>query len=130
MRGFATCAISPPTIPPRPTPRFIVRRCWANAACRREAGVRREISVDWLGQKPAEPAPSIAISTKACQGSRTSGSSPKPIAWSTRPQPSVTRGPIRSIRCPARIPATSSAADETPTIRPAVPSPNPRTSCR
>ena len=44
----------PPTIPPSPMPRFIVRRCWANAACRRAAGVRREISVDWLGQKPAD----------------------------------------------------------------------------
>ena len=41
-------------------PRFIVTRCCANAACRRAAGVSREMSVDWLGQNAALPAPSIA----------------------------------------------------------------------
>ena len=51
-------------------------RCWANAAWRRAVGVRREISVDWLGQKPALPAPSIATRTNASQGSRTSGRNP------------------------------------------------------
>ena len=56
-------------------PRFIVTRCCANAACRRAGGVSRAISVDWLGQKPALPAPSIAISTNACHGWRTSGNS-------------------------------------------------------
>ena len=65
-------------------PRFIVRRCCANAACRRAAGVSRAISVDWLGQKAAAPAPSIVTSANACHGSRTSGSSPIPTACRSR----------------------------------------------
>ena len=50
--GESAFAIRPPVNPPRPTPRFIVTRCCANAACSRAGGVKREISVDWLGQKP------------------------------------------------------------------------------
>ena len=85
-------------------PRFIVRRCCANAACRRAAGVRRAISVDWLGQKPAEPAPSTASRTNACHGSRTSGSSPKPTACRTRPAAERQPGPKRSMIGPGGDP--------------------------
>ena len=74
--GLPTTAIRPAASPPSPIPRFIVTRCCANAACRRAAGVRREMSVDWLGQKPALPAPSIAIRTNASHGTRTSGRNP------------------------------------------------------
>lgn len=91
-RGQDTCAIRPPTIPSSPTPRFIVRRCCAYAACLRGADVRRASSVDWLGQKPAEPAPSTIISAKACHGTRTNGSSPNPMSCRMSPAPRVSRG--------------------------------------
>ena len=130
LLGWATRATCPAASPPSPMPRFIVTRCCANAAWRRAWGVRREISVDWLGQNPALPAPSTIISAKACHGARTSGSSPNPTAWSTSPAASVGRGPTRSITGPARMPAHSCAADELPTTSPAVAAEKWRTSCR
>ena len=79
----------------------------------------REISVDWLGQKPAEPAPSIAISTNACQGSRTSGIRPKPdrLEHEAAAERGAGADPVDH-GARRGCPAASCAADETPTTRP------------
>ena len=53
--GCATLAISPPTTPPSATPRFIVTRCTANAACRALGGVSPVSRLDWLGQNAPLP---------------------------------------------------------------------------
>ena len=111
-------------------PRFIVSRCWANAACRREAGVSREISVDWLGQKPAEPDALDRDQDECLPRLADEWEEPEADRLQHEPAAEGSRGPMRSITGPAGIPAASSAADETPTIRPAVPSENPRTSWR
>ncbi|HUI36034.1 MAG TPA: hypothetical protein VLZ04_00960 [Gaiellaceae bacterium] len=62
LPGSEVVAIRPPTTPPIPIPRFMLTRCSAKAACRSSAGVRRESSVDWPGQKQAVPIPSTANS--------------------------------------------------------------------
>ena len=70
------------------------------------------MSVDWLGQNPALPTPSIASSTYACHGVRTSGSSPKPAACRMSPDASTRRAPTRSMIGPSAIPVRSCATDE------------------
>ena len=105
-------------------------RCCANAAWSRAGGVRREISVDWLGQNAALPMPSNASSAYACHGSLTSGSNPNPRAWITRPPRSTRFAPRRSITGPIATPAVNCAADEIAIAIPAVAIPNPRTSVR
>ena len=117
--------------PPRPMPRFIVTRCCAYAACRRAGGVSRAISVDWLGQKPALPAPSIAIRTNASHGWRTSGKSAE--ADGLQHEPGAEDRPRRRSGRRAgrrRGRRSSCAAAETETTSPEMPSPNPRTSWR
>ena len=81
-------------IPPRPSPRFMLIRCSAKAEWVRSAGVRRESSVDWPGQKQAVPAPSSASSANACQASRISGKRRNDAAWSSSPSSSVFRPPL------------------------------------
>ena len=61
LDGSLVLAISPPTRPPSPMPRFIVTRCCANAAGRRSAGVSADRSVPWLGQKAPLPVPASAL---------------------------------------------------------------------
>jgi len=73
LAGFDVVAMSPPTTPPSPMPRFRVTRWSAKAAWRRDCGVSPARSADWLGQKPAFPTPAIALARKACQGSSISG---------------------------------------------------------
>ena len=46
LPGWRVLAISPPTTPPIPRPRFMLIRCRAKAEWVRSAGVRRESSVD------------------------------------------------------------------------------------
>ena len=104
VSGEPTLEIRPPATPPSPTPRFIVTRCCANAACSRALGVSLEMSVDWLGQNPALPTPSIARRTYACHGTRTSGSSPKPAACRMSPEASTRRAPTRSMIGPIATP--------------------------
>ena len=82
-------------------------RCCANAACSRAVGVSLEMSVDWLGQNPALPTPSIVRRTYACHGARTSGSSPKPAACRRSPEPSTRRAPTRSMIGPIASPVTA-----------------------
>ncbi len=105
-------------------------RCCANAACSRALGVSLEMSVDWLGQNPALPIPSIARRTYACHGARTSGSSPKPAACRMSPEASTRRAPTRSMIGPIATPVRSCATDEIAIAIPADAMPKPRTLCR
>jgi hypothetical protein len=120
-------AIRPPTRPPSPIPRFRVTRWSANAPCRRTCGARPARSDDWLGQKPAFPIPATIAARTACQGWRTSGKLPQPIACSVSAPPSVSRPPILSMTTPIVGPHTIPAAPEAATMRPEIPSEKPRT---
>ena len=110
--GSFTWAIKPASEAAEPDPEVHRHALLRERGVPARGGVSREISVDWLGQKPALPAPSIATSTNASHGSRTSGSRPNPSACRTSPAARVGRAPTRSISGPARIPATSCANEE------------------
>lgn len=71
--GFEVVAIRPPARPPSPKPRFIVRRCVANATARRSGGVRPAMREDCDGQNVPMPIPTSALVAKPCHGSWMSG---------------------------------------------------------
>jgi len=128
--GLSVRAIAPATRPPSAMPRFIVIRCCANAVCRRACGVSELSNVDWLGQKEPLPAPTNALSTKACHGVRIRGKSANPTAITTSAPLRTARGPSRSESAPPTNPEHSAAAAFAATISPATPSEIPRTLCR
>jgi hypothetical protein len=130
LDGSLVLAISPPTRPPSPMPRFIVTRCCANAAGRRSAGVSADRSVPWLGQKAPLPVPASAFSRNACHAVVMRGKRAKAAVMITSAATRVVRAPIRSARAPAIGPETRAAAPLAAAINPASPSEIPRTLCR
>src|SRR5512133_2015170 len=110
LSGTCVVAMRPPTTPPIPKPRLSVTRVRAYAAVRCSREVSAASRLEWLGAKPAFPAPAISARPKACHGWRTNGKPPYPAASSASEAISVVRA--HAVDDPAREWASEQADAE------------------
>ena len=130
LAGSDTCAMNPATMPPIPTPRFIVsallRVGRVASRGRGEARDQRRLArpearrAGALDRHQHERLPRRADERHQPEADA--------LQHEARAQREARADPVD--RGPANTPAVSCAAATTATTRPAVPRPNPRTSCR